>query len=57
MMNMADRRERILELLDANLAEIQDNPLMESYQARNVNNYLQAIYTVDRIIQEEQKHE
>lgn len=51
-MTMEDRKERILELLDSSLADIPDNPLMESYQARNINNYLQAVYTIEKIIKE-----
>ena len=48
------RQERLLELLDACLADVPDNPVFESYQARNASNYLQAIYTIERILKEDE---
>ena len=50
------RQERLLELLDACLEDMPDNMVEESYQARNASNYLQAIYTIERMMKEEDKH-
>ena len=51
---LISRRERLLQLLDACLGDIPDNMISESYQARNANNYLQAIYTIERMLKEDE---
>lgn len=47
------RQERLLELLDACLEDMPDNMVEESYQARNASNYLQSIYTIERMLKKD----
>lgn len=44
---------RLVENLEAALAEIPENPLMESYAARNAYNYLQCLVLLEKMQKEE----
>ena len=44
---------RLVENLEAALAEIPENPLMESYAARNAYNYLQCLALLEKMQKEE----
>ena len=53
--SMQERRERIIDLMDSELAMLpEDNQIYENYRSRNVLNYLQSIRTIDQIIKEEE---
>ena len=47
------RLERLYELLDVCLADIPDNPVLEYYQARNMNYYIQIISVIRKTMKEE----
>lgn len=49
-MNWKERKERLIELLDASLGNIEDNPIYEQYSSRNIVNYLTAIKQVNEIM-------
>ena len=49
-MSWEERKERLIELLDASLGSIEDNPIYEQYASRNIVNYLTAIKQVNEIM-------
>ena len=49
-MNWKERKERLIELLDTSLGNIEDNPIYEQYSSRNIVNYLTAIKQVNEIM-------
>lgn len=48
-MTNADRIARLYDLIDEQLAEINDNPVYEQYRSRSVLNYAQAIKMLEEI--------
>lgn len=48
-MTNADRIVRLYDLIDEQLAEINDNPVYEQYRSRSVLNYAQAIKMLEEI--------
>lgn len=50
MIDMEKRREKLLELLDTSLSYVEDNPIHEYYNSRNILNYLKSIQTIDQIM-------
>lgn len=53
MAGWEERKERVIELLDLAIAENPDNPIQESYTARNIVNYLSAIKQINEIMRGE----
>lgn len=53
MCRWEERKERLLELLDASLAEVPDNPVHESYTAKNIVSYLTSIKQINEIMRGE----
>lgn len=53
MSGWQDRKNRLIELLDASLSEIPDNPVHESYTAKNIASYLTSIRQINEIMRGE----